>query len=122
MVDRILIVDDEVDIYESVGMLVEAMGYEAATVNSGAKALDILGKEKFDLVLLDILMPKMSGIETLKKIRADPKLKDQDMVFLSVVSPSRNGRGVIGKLNPLDYIEKPIDNVDFKKKIKKILG
>jgi CheY-like chemotaxis protein len=119
---RILIVDDEEDISESMSMLVESMGYEAATVNSGAKALEVLGKEQYDLVLLDILMPKLSGIKTLEKIRADPKLKDQKVVFLSVIQPSQNGDEVIAKLKPLDYIEKPVDNESFKKKIKKIFG
>jgi len=119
---RILVVDDEEDILESVAMLVEAMGYEAETVNSGKKALDALREGKYDLVLLDILMPKMSGIETLEKIRADSKLKGQKTMFLSVVSPSRNGKGVIAKLKPLDYLEKPIDNAKFKEKIGKIFG
>ena len=118
---KILIIDDEKDILESVSMLVETMGYESVTVDSGKKALEVLGKTEIDLVLLDILMPKMSGIETLKNIRADPKLKDQEVIFLSVVSPSVNGKGEIEKLKPLDYIEKPIDNVKFKEKIGKIL-
>jgi len=119
---RILVVDDEADILESVGMLVEAMGYEAVTVSSGQKALAALKKGKYDLVLLDILMPKMSGLETLRQIRADPKMKAQKVVFLSVVSPSRNGKNTIKELNPLDYIEKPIDNVSFKKRLRKIFG
>lgn len=119
---RILVVDDEEDILESVGMLVESMGYEAVTVNSGAKALEALRKEQYDLVLLDILMPKLSGIKTLEQIRADPKLKDQKVVFLSVIKPSQNGDQVIAKLKPLDYIEKPVEIESFKNKIKKIFG
>ncbi len=117
---KILVVDDENDILESVGMLVETLGYEAVLANGGKRALTLLKKEKFDLILLDILMPKMSGLEVLKQIRADSSLKDQKVVFLSVVSPSRNGKSTIQELNPLDYIEKPVDNADFKKKIKKI--
>lgn len=119
---KILVVDDEIDILESVGMLVQTMGYEVATVNSGKEAIKTLKKEKFDLVLLDILMPEMSGIKTLEKIRADSKLKKQKVIFLTVVSPSKNGQGVIKRLKPVGYIEKPIDNERFKTKIKKIVG
>ena len=75
---KILIVDDEQDILESVKMLVETNdSHEVEIVNNGTDAIKILKQNTFDLVLLDILMPKMSGIETLEKIRADPKLKDQ---------------------------------------------
>jgi CheY-like chemotaxis protein len=119
---KILVVDDELDILESVGMLLETMGYNVKTADRGRKAIGVLKKEKFDLVLLDILMPEMSGIQTLGKIRNDAELKKQKVVFLTVVSPSKNGKGIIKKLKPTDYIEKPIDNVVFKRKIKKILG
>ena len=103
-------------------MLLETMGYNVKTADRGRKAIGVLKKEKFDLVLLDILMPEMSGIQTLGKIRNDAELKKQKVVFLTVVSPSKNGKGIIKKLKPTDYIEKPIDNVVFKRKIKKILG
>jgi CheY-like chemotaxis protein len=119
---KVLIIDDEYDILESMQMLVESMGYEAETIDNGKKAISMLKKSKYDLVLLDILMPKISGIETLKKIREDSKIKDQKVIFLSVVSPSRNGKGIIKKLKPLDYIEKPINNKTFKTKLKKYLG
>ena len=119
---KILVVDDELDVLESVKMLIETMGHEIKTIDNGKGAIKLLGKEKFDLMILYILMPKMSGIETLEKIRASPKLKKQKVAFLSVVSLSKNGKGVIKKLNPVAYIEKPIDNIVFKKKIKKILG
>lgn len=119
---KILVVDDELDILESIKMLLEIGGYGVKTVNNGEDAIKILKKEKFDLMLLDILMPNLSGVKTLEKIRADSHLKNQKVAFLTVVSLSKNGKGVIKKLNPVDYIEKPIDNAVFKKKIKKIIG
>lgn len=118
---RILVVDDESDILESIRMLIEVMGYEYEGTDDGHKAIEMLKKKKFDLVLLDILMPKISGIDVLKKIREDSQIKNQKVVFLTVVSPSQNGKGVIKQLKPLDYIEKPIDNKIFKQKIKKLL-
>ena len=118
---KVLIVDDEKDILESVKMLLETINCKVKTTDDGNKAISMLKKEKFDLVLLDVLMPKISGIKTLEKIRADPKIKNQKVAFLTVVSPSKNGKGVIKKLNPIAYLEKPIDNDSFKRKITKIL-
>lgn len=118
---KILIVDDEADILSSVKLLVEKMGYQAKTVNNGKKALAILKKEKFDLVLLDILMPIMSGKEVLEKIRKDPELKDQKVAFLSVVQLGKQGEDSIQKLKPIEYFEKPIKMGDFEKRLKKIV-
>jgi CheY-like chemotaxis protein len=122
MVKRILIVDDEQDILDSVKSLVETMGYEAEIVNNGIKALEILKKEKFDLVLLDILMPEMSGREVLEKLREDSKLKNQKVAFMTVVQLGREGVNEVKKLKPVEYFEKPIDVNDFKPRLKKILG
>ncbi|MCK5633056.1 response regulator [bacterium] len=118
---KILIVDDETDILTSVKMIIEKMGHEVKTANNGKKALLMLKKEKFDLVLLDILMPIMSGKEVLEKIRKDPKLKNQKVAFLSVVKLGKQGENSIQKLNPIEYFEKPIKMGDFEKRLEKIL-
>ncbi len=119
---RVLIVDDQEDILTSVGMLVQSMGYEAKTVNNGKKALKALQQESFDLVLLDVLMPEMSGREVLEKIRKDPKLKEQKVAFLTVIQLSEPGKDIVKKLKPIEYFQKPIDVDDFRKRLKKILG
>jgi two-component system, OmpR family, response regulator ChvI len=118
---KILIVDDERDILTSMKILIESMGIKVKTVDNGRKALNALKKEFFDLVLLDILMPGMSGKEVLEKIRKDSKLKKQKVAFLTVVRLGDVGKKEIKKLKPVDYIEKPVDIDSFKKKIKKIL-
>jgi CheY-like chemotaxis protein len=121
-VKRILIVDDEEDISLSVSMLLKNQGYETQTADDGKTALSLLKKEKFDLVLLDIFMPQMSGRQVAAAIRADPKLKDQKFAFLTVLKPSGAGLKEIQKLKPVDYFLKPIDIKNFRARIKKILG
>jgi len=121
MPKKILIVDDEVDILSSVKEVIESMGYEGKTAISGGKALKQLKQEHFDLVLLDMLMPEMSGEEILEKIRADPKLKSQKVAFLTVVRLGEEGRRIVKKLKPVGYFQKPIEPDDFRKNLKKIL-
>jgi CheY-like chemotaxis protein len=118
---KVLIVDDEEDILTSVKMLVEDSGYSAETVNSGGKALKALGEKKYDLVLLDILMPGMSGKEVLEKIRADPKLKNQKVAFMTVVQLAKQGEDSIKRLKPVEYFEKPVRIGDFRTRLQKVL-
>ena len=120
--ERILVVDDESDILESVKMLLETSEYSVDTINDGKKVIERLKKEDFDLVLLDILMPNISGLNLLKQIRLDPEIKEQKIVFFSVVDPSTQGKKIIDELYPLDFIPKPTNNTFFKEKIKQILG
>src|SRR3989344_1097897 len=101
---KILIVDDEKDITTSVKMLLDNMGYSVTTVNSGKEALQALQKDKFDLVLLDMLMPEMSGDQVAKKIRENPKTKNQKIAFLTVVTLGEQGKAIMQKLKPADYI------------------
>jgi CheY-like chemotaxis protein len=120
---KILIVDDEEDITASVKMLVEGMGYSSKIASGGLDALKALNKEKFDLVLLDIMMPQMSGREVLEKIRADSKLKNTPVAFLTAIQLGSEGTTAIKKLKVLDYFQKPIVDIDdFKRRLKKLLA
>jgi len=123
MVKRILIADDDDEIRESTKMFLKKMGYEVVDASDGQSALYLLKKSKFDLVLLDVIMPKMSGREVLERIRKDPKLKKQKVALLTVVRLSHPGKELIAKLKPEEYFQKPIvDLKTFRKKIEKIVG
>jgi len=121
MVD-ILVVDDEEDIADSLRILLEREGYGVDIAHSGPSGMLKMKKKKYDLVLLDLFMPKISGREVAEKIRKDQKLKEQKIVFLTIAKLSEAGHAEIEKLNPVDYIVKPIDNQDFRERIQKALG
>ena len=70
---KILVVDDEVDFLEMIRLRLETSGYEVITALDGHEALDKVGTEKPDVVLLDILIPGLDGIEVLKQIRKKDK-------------------------------------------------
>ena len=122
MAKKILVVDDEPSLRELLKAILENEGYEIITANDGKEALKQLEKESPDLILMDMMMPGMSGREVCEKIRANPKTNKQKIVFLTVVKFSEMGLETLKGMSVLDYITKPFDNTDLVKRIKKIVG
>jgi DNA-binding response OmpR family regulator len=78
--ERILVVDDEVEIGELLDLYLTKEGYEVATALDGRQAMDIVTNEKIDLIILDVLLPGLDGIEVCTEIR---KITDVPIIFLS---------------------------------------
>jgi DNA-binding response OmpR family regulator len=121
MPKKILVVDDEPHMVELLKAILGAEGFHVVTANKGEKALELLKKEKPDLLLLDMMMPGMSGREVAEKIRANPKTKDLKIIFVTVAQFSESGREVLEKLDVADYITKPFDNSDLVARVKKVI-
>ncbi len=121
MAKKIMVVDDERTLIELVTAVLEQEGFEVISANNGEEALEKLSTVKPDLVLLDMMMPGMSGREVCEKIRKDPKTKNLDVVFLTVAKFSETGRDLLKKMNVRDYITKPFENADLIKRVKKIV-
>jgi CheY-like chemotaxis protein len=119
---KIMVVDDEESLIELVKAVLEQEGYEIITAMDGEEALDKLKTMRPDLILLDMMMPGMSGREVCEKIRENPKTRNLKVAFLTVAKFSEAGKGVLGKMNVLDYITKPFDNEDLVRRVKKIVG
>ena len=122
MAKIIMIVDDEEDLQELVNAILEPEGFNLVAVSDGNACLDKLKTMKPDLILLDMMMPGMSGRETCEKIRANPKTKNIKVAFLTVAKFSESGKGLLEKMNISDYITKPFDNSDLVNRVKKIVG
>jgi two-component system response regulator VicR len=121
MAKKVMIVDDERDLCETIELLLEGKGFEVVTALSGAEALLKLEKERPDLVLIDYFMPEMSGVGLANRIRADPKLKDLKLAFLTVAEFSAKGKEELSKLKILDHIRKPFDNEDLVRRVKRMV-
>lgn len=89
MAQKILIVDDDerlIDLYKAT---LESQGYVVKTAKDGEDALSRIMEEKPDLVLLDIMMPKIQGVDTLDIIKATPEVKDIKIIVLSALSDDK---------------------------------
>lgn len=121
---KIMVVDDSFFVTKIVGEVLKEENFEVIVAHSGDEALNILKVEKPDLILLDMMLPGMTGRETCEKIREDPETEDLKIVFLTSASFSKQGFEELGKLNVIDFIEKKFDNediIDFISKVKKII-
>ncbi|MDP3929653.1 MAG: response regulator transcription factor [Bacteroidota bacterium] len=106
-IGKILVVDDEADILEFISYNLKKEGYEVYTALNGKEALPIAKKTKPDLILLDVMMPVMDGIETCKRIKADSDFDQTYVVFLTARSEDYSEiEGLDAGAD--DYIAKPI--------------
>lgn len=120
MATKILIADDEEDILQFLSYNLQKEGYEVLTATNGADALKIAKKEKPDLIVLDIMMPVMDGMETCKELRETPETKDKLIVFLT--ARSEDYSQIAGFENGADdYITKPIKPKLFISRVKALL-
>lgn len=117
-----MFVDDQENLLELVRGILEREGYEVVTVNSGMKALEKLKKIRPDLILMDVMMPGMTGKETVKKIREDPELRGIKIAFLTVTRSVGFEAKELQKLGIADYITKPFDSDDLVVRVKKMLS
>lgn len=84
MTYNILAVDDNVDILNLIeGLLIDDTKYRIIKANSGRKALEIVNKEKIDVMILDLMMPEMDGIEVLNHLRGDPRTSKLKVIILT---------------------------------------
>lgn len=106
MSSHVLLVDDEISIRQSLSGILEDEGYQISSVEDGHKALAMLDVESFDIVLLDIWMPGIDGIEVLKRIKqCNPQLP------VIMISGHGNVETAVKatRLGAIDFIEKPLD-------------
>ena len=122
MKDRsvILVVDDQVQNNELLEAFLAPQGYEIVKATSGQEALEKLSGNQVDLMLLDIMMPRMSGLEVLMKLRADEKTKEIPVVMVTALKETED------KVKALeagcdDFISKPFDKVELLARVKSIL-
>ena len=117
---RILVVDDESDVTELLEYKLEQEGYRVATLNDPLACIAKVREFEPDLMLLDIMMPELSGIQLCRIIRADPSIKDIPIIFLSARGEVEDRiKGL--EAGAEDYISKPFNTNELLLRISKML-
>ena len=118
---RLLVVDDEPNILLSLQFLMKKAGYEVRTAKDGEEALADMARATPDLVLLDVMMPKIDGFSVCKAIRLNPAWKDVRIIMLTA-----RGRDIEREkglaLGADDYITKPFSTKDAIARVEAVLG
>jgi len=118
---KIVIVDDEAIVCESLKLALDAEGFDATAVDDARRALEVIRAESPDLVVLDLYMPGVDGREIARALKADPATKD---VRILVLTGSSEPVDVVTGLDAgaADYVAKPISGEALAAKIRAMLG
>jgi DNA-binding response OmpR family regulator len=125
---KILVVDDDPDIREVLTMILEAKGYETITARDGIDCLAMLRAEDPDLMIIDLLMPRMDGFALLKELEDGrwSRYRDVPILILSSVREEASRRRyeleTALEFNVDDYVEKPINPDVLLERVERLIG
>ena len=116
----ILVVDDNKQNLELLQVYLEDVDCRSIPANDGPQALEIIAKEPPDLILLDVMMPKMSGFEVCRRIKNDPKTSDIPVIMVTALNEFGDIERAIDSGTD-DFLSKPVNKLDLLTRIKTML-
>ena len=130
MTKKVLVVDDELDIRVFMTTLLETSGYKPIAAEDGLQGLEAARKHKPALIIMDIMMPRESGIHMYRELKNDPELKDKPVIIVSALSKKTffHSQKVLDEYEggqvpePTAYIEKPPEANELLDIIHQVLG
>ena len=121
MTKRVLVVDDETNIVISIEFLIKQAGYELEIARNGEEALEKVVAFQPDLILLDVMMPKINGFEVCRRVRENPAWQDIKIIMLT--AKGREAEVTKGlALGADDYIIKPFSTKELMTEVRRQLG
>ncbi len=125
MTKKILVVDDDDLVLIAIQELLTPQGLSVTTMSNGAGALEKASTERFDLVILDVIMPFEDGFTAAKELKADPELSKIPIIILTSFS-QRKGETDVSvaqgmELEAEDYVEKPVSPQELLRRVDRLL-
>lgn len=121
MAPRVLVVEDEPNIVESLSFLMKREGFDVQVAGDGTAALRLVERERPDLVVLDVMLPRRDGYDVCKAIRADRRLDGVRILMLSAKGRELDRRKGIA-LGADDYVTKPFSTRELIERVRALLG
>ena len=122
----ILIVDDDPDILEGILTILDSQPYRTATARDGKKCMEMIGQEIPDLLILDLLMPRMDGWGVIREMRSEPRYSNVPIMVLTTVIEDASRRryeletGMA--MDVQDYVQKPAKPADLIMRIQRLIN
>jgi two-component system alkaline phosphatase synthesis response regulator PhoP len=116
----VLLVDDNVQNLELLQAFLESLPVQIITATDGVDALEKVSEHKPDLILLDVMMPRMSGFQVCKRLKSDPKTRDIQILMVTAL----NELGDIEQANECgtdDFVSKPVNKLELLTRVKSLL-
>lgn len=120
MVTRVLIAEDEPNIVESLSFVLGREGFEVSAVLDGEAALERLRAERPDVMILDVMLPRLNGFEVLKRVKADPSLCAIPVVVLTAKGQAHDRRMAEG-LGVDGFMTKPFSNREIVELVRRLV-
>lgn len=120
MVGRVLLVEDEPNIAEAIRFILTREGWEVAVESDGAAALGRVAELKPDLVILDLMLPGMSGLEILTALRANPLISHVKVMMLTAKGQGRD-RDAAERAGVSAFMAKPFSNAEMRSQVRTLM-
>lgn len=118
---RLLVVEDDPALAKVLQMRLQIEGFEVEVAGDGAEAMTMIGKQRPDLVVCDLMMPVMDGLEVTRAIKGNPKLKAIPILILTALKSARE-MGELQKLGADVFATKPYNGKELTAQIRQLLG
>jgi len=119
---QILCIEDDEEMINLIGLILNRRGYEVRGANSGVSGLELIRRQKPDLILLDLMMPEMDGWEVYQQIKADEPTKDIPVIVVTAKAQSIDKVLGLHIAKVDDYITKPFSPQELLDSIEKVLN
>lgn len=121
MGNKIVLVDDDRVTLTMLEKILKVNGFEVFTAQDGEEGYELIQKEKPDVLISDMLIPKIHGLDLCQKVKENPELRETKVILMTAVYKGMPFQADIKDCGADDYVEKPVDTQDLVERIEKII-